>query len=123
MNRHESHEDPTLIDLGRVTTEDSSESSEGAVHRDDGPMDEGSSSNGHSTQTSESSNLQIAKEETKAVVRSKVGVYVVLALLALATAAGTWYYVRQDETNEFEHQVRRGQLYILSNCGASHTSQ
>ena len=70
MNRHESHEDPTLIELGRVTTEDSSESSEGAVHRDDGPMDEGSSSNGHGTQTSESSNLQIAKEETKAVVSS-----------------------------------------------------
>ena len=59
-----------------------------------------------SNRTDTSSTTPFAQKESKAVPRSKVVVYLLLLLLAIATAVGTWHYVKEDETNNFEHQVR-----------------
>ena len=91
----------------------SSESDESVLLEEENDGEQVSSSNNDqdgshsvSNRTDTSSTTPFAQKECKAVLRSKVVVYLLLLLLAIATAVGTWHYVKEDETNNFEHQVR-----------------
>ena len=69
-----------------------------------------STNKGEATQTSESSTF--AKEETRAVNRSKLLVLAVLSIAAIGVGIATYMFARQSEIKEFENKVRE----ILCTC-------
>jgi hypothetical protein len=62
-----------------------------------------------STSSNERSEISpaLAAKETKQVLRSKILVYFVLLVSAATVAGFTYYFLSQEEDNNFETQVRR----------------
>ncbi|KAL7574161.1 hypothetical protein ACA910_014840 [Epithemia clementina (nom. ined.)] len=92
VNHDEDHSDSE----GSVLAPEDEEGTDDARSSNEGP--------GGTRNSDSSASIQIAKSETKAVNRSKVVVYAILVVLAVASAVGTWYYVTLDETSDFEDQ-------------------
>ena len=101
--------DPTMIDAapgGVALLEESS--NDGTNHNDEEKGDTSTGTNaGEGTNSDSSAEYQIAQSETKVVKRSKTMVYIILGLFAIATAAGVFFYVKNEEQNSFESEVRR----------------
>ncbi|KAL7558291.1 hypothetical protein ACA910_020376 [Epithemia clementina (nom. ined.)] len=105
--KNQNHEDPTMLESGKMMLEDSSSEEDHSVIVEDEENGSSTGENGavavtHSSDSSDS--IQIAKSESRAVLTAKLVVYTALSFLAIATAAGTWYYVSEDETSAFEAQ-------------------
>ena len=115
-------DDPTMLEAGAMMMEDSSSEDSVIVGNDDDLNENhrGSSAGGDtsgkgggaSKSSDSSTSVEIAQAESKAVFTSKIVVYFILGLLAITTAIGTWYYVTQDETKDFEEQVRQHQCLM-----------
>jgi len=62
---------------------------------------------------SSESSTSLARDETKAVNRSKLAVLFVLTLAAIGVGTATYFFAYNTETNEFEGQVRDNSCRLI----------
>ena len=75
--------------------------------------DPSSSQNVHKT---EAPKVSLSQDETRAVNRSKLLVYVSLVLCAIAIGTSTFYIAHQGEVQRLDAAVRRGQYLLVSSA-------
>lgn len=94
-------------------SDDSSSGEERSSNQDASSTNGDTTTNGdEKSASSNSSGDKFTKQETKAVNRSKILVYVALALAATAVGVLTWHFTTQDETNSFLVDVSMGHLSL-----------
>jgi hypothetical protein len=85
---------------------------EGSISSDMDDLERATSSEGttsgdaHESSRGSTAGPVIRAAENQAVRSSKRLVYAVMGVFALGTAMATWFFVRQEERNEFENEVR-----------------
>jgi hypothetical protein len=75
---------------------------------------------GRDTQGSNDSSLNLAREETKAVNRSKLLVLGVIAIAAAACATATYLFTRSGEKEDFKSAVRQHDVQLWSSTLSVH---
>jgi hypothetical protein len=77
---------------------------EEAMSTEEHSMTETSGKESHASSTS--GELSIGRQETKAVNRSKLVVYLALLVAAAAMGTATYFYMAMEEQDDFESEVR-----------------
>jgi hypothetical protein len=91
-------------DLHQSAVHLAEESSDEEAMSDEHSMTETSGKESHASSTS--GELSIGRQETKAVNRSKLVVYLALLVAAAAMGTATYFYMAMEEQDDFESEVR-----------------
>ena len=97
-----------------ITIQVSDETDDSDKTSDDPHGDQRSSKDPHAPKE-----VRLAKRETRAVTKWKLGVLVVLLLSAIGTALAVFFYIRNSETEKFEEAFQSSAFKVLESVGIS----